>query len=156
MLHYSSFPAIVYNMVTKVRERCVSSSTSYFLVLIPWLVNPPLPTTSVISSWQRKVPSFLYHRKRFADLHVTVPHPLISSTTFQAAPQLWKLEIVRDRDHNCYTSRLILKHTFVMRVPAEFAGPCYFGGREDQFVLCAGKGTLGCVLTRTVMSSYLS
>ncbi|KAL4062342.1 hypothetical protein J3A83DRAFT_4110084 [Scleroderma citrinum] len=57
----------------------------------------------------------------------------------KAPPQLWKVEVVRDRDNNCYTSRLTPKHTFVLKVHVDFAGPCYFGGREDQFVLCAGK-----------------
>lgn len=57
----------------------------------------------------------------------------------KSPPQLWKLETVRDRDHNCYTSRLSLKHTYIRKAQFELAGPCYFGGRDDQFVLCAGK-----------------
>lgn len=57
----------------------------------------------------------------------------------KAPPQLWKVETVRDRDNNCLTSRLTLKHTFVLKVHVDFAGPCYFGGRDDQFVWCAGK-----------------
>lgn len=57
----------------------------------------------------------------------------------KSPPQLWKLEIVRDRDNNCYTSRLSLKHTYTRKAQFELAGPCYFGGRDDQFVLCAGK-----------------
>ena len=28
------------------------------------------------------------------------------------------------------------------KVPVDFAGPSYFGGRNDQLVLCAGKGQL--------------
>ncbi|KIJ59080.1 hypothetical protein HYDPIDRAFT_190627 [Hydnomerulius pinastri MD-312] len=62
----------------------------------------------------------------------------------QAAPQLWKLEVVKGRDRpsieNTCTSRLTLRHTFVLNVPVSIAGPCYFGGNEDQFVFCAGKG----------------
>ncbi|KAF8835950.1 WD40 repeat-like protein [Paxillus ammoniavirescens] len=59
----------------------------------------------------------------------------------KAAPQLWKLEIVRDRDRSEYaqTSRLSLKHTFVLKFPVDIAGPCHFGGKDDQFVLCAAK-----------------
>ncbi|KAF8141847.1 WD40-repeat-containing domain protein [Boletus edulis] len=59
----------------------------------------------------------------------------------KAAPQLWKLEIVRDRDRVEYaqTSRLNLKHTFALKGPVDIAGPCHFGGKDDQFVLCAGK-----------------
>ncbi|KAG9312798.1 WD40-repeat-containing domain protein [Chiua virens] len=59
----------------------------------------------------------------------------------RAAPQLWKLEIVRDRDRLQYaqTSRLSLKHTFALKGPVDIAGPCHFGGKDDQFVLCAGK-----------------
>ncbi|KAI6014913.1 hypothetical protein PISMIDRAFT_687935 [Pisolithus microcarpus 441] len=57
----------------------------------------------------------------------------------KSPPQLWKLEFVRDRDNNCYTSRLSLKHTYTRKAQFELAGPCYFGGRDDQFVLCAGK-----------------
>ena len=65
-----------------------------------------------------------------------------NSTSCQTAPQLWKLEIVRDRDRAEYaqTSRLNLKHTFALKGPVDIAGPCHFGGKDDQFVLCAGKG----------------
>ena len=65
-----------------------------------------------------------------------------NSISSQAAPQLWKLEIVRDRDRVEYaqTSRLNLKHTFALKGPVDIAGPCHFGGKDDQLVLCAGKG----------------
>lgn len=64
------------------------------------------------------------------------------SISSQAAPQLWKLEMVRDRDRAEYaqTSRLNLKHTFALKGAVDIAGPCHFGGKDDQFVLCAGKG----------------
>ena len=26
------------------------------------------------------------------------------------------------------------------KVPVDFAGPSYFGGQDDQLVICAGKG----------------
>ncbi|KAG1776406.1 hypothetical protein EV702DRAFT_1180007 [Suillus placidus] len=50
-----------------------------------------------------------------------------------AFPQLWKLEIVKDQ------AQLILRHTYMPKVPVDFAGPSYFGGKDDQFVLCTGK-----------------
>jgi hypothetical protein len=37
-------------------------------------------------------------------------------------------------------ARLTLRHTYMPKVPVDFAGPSYFGGKDDQLVLCAGKG----------------
>ncbi|OJA11366.1 hypothetical protein AZE42_05152 [Rhizopogon vesiculosus] len=51
----------------------------------------------------------------------------------KAPPQLWKLEMVKDQ------ARLTLRHTYMPKVPVDFAGPSYFGGKDDQLVLCAGK-----------------
>ncbi|KIM47068.1 hypothetical protein M413DRAFT_23353 [Hebeloma cylindrosporum] len=57
-----------------------------------------------------------------------------------APPQLWKLELVRDREANTViTSRLVLRHTYVPKVLVDFAGPSYFGGKNNELVLCAGK-----------------
>lgn len=39
-------------------------------------------------------------------------------------------------------ARLTLRHTYMPKVPVDFAGPSYFGGKDDQLVLCAGKGAL--------------
>ena len=60
----------------------------------------------------------------------------------KAPPQLWKLETVRDRTNETTNSivRLSLVHTYVPKSPVDFAGPSYFGGNDDQLVLCAGKG----------------
>ncbi|KAH7929049.1 WD40 repeat-like protein [Leucogyrophana mollusca] len=55
-------------------------------------------------------------------------------------PQLWKLELVKDRDHHTTNARLNLRHTYMPRGPVDFVGPSYFGGKDDQLVLCAGKG----------------
>ncbi|KAE9392118.1 WD40 repeat-like protein [Gymnopus androsaceus JB14] len=52
----------------------------------------------------------------------------------KAPPQLWKLETVRD------AARLTLRHTYMPKSPVDFAGPSYFGGKNDELVLCAGKG----------------
>ncbi|KIJ59077.1 hypothetical protein HYDPIDRAFT_118830, partial [Hydnomerulius pinastri MD-312] len=59
----------------------------------------------------------------------------------KAPPQLWELEIIRDRERSelAYTSRLSFKHTFAFKGRVRIVGPCHFGGKEDQFVLCAGK-----------------
>ncbi|KAI6012979.1 hypothetical protein EDC04DRAFT_2904814 [Pisolithus marmoratus] len=56
-----------------------------------------------------------------------------------APPQIWRLEIIKDRDRDCTTSRISLKHAFATKAPVESAGSCYFGGCDDQFVVCAGK-----------------
>ncbi|KAL5499109.1 hypothetical protein ACEPAH_1627 [Sanghuangporus vaninii] len=59
----------------------------------------------------------------------------------KAPPQLWKLETVRDRTNETTNSivRLSLVHTYMPKSPVDFAGPSYFGGNDDQLVLCAGK-----------------
>ncbi|TCD66908.1 hypothetical protein EIP91_000747 [Steccherinum ochraceum] len=51
-----------------------------------------------------------------------------------APPQLWKLELLKEG------SRLSLRHTYMPKVTVDFAGPSYFGGKNDQLILCAGKG----------------
>ncbi|KZV65333.1 WD40 repeat-like protein [Peniophora sp. CONT] len=73
------------------------------------------------------------------------------SYEFKAPPQLWKLEIIRQRMDvteaqadaaelpPVYTSRLSLLHTYMPKFQVDFAGPSYFGGKDDQLVLCAGK-----------------
>ncbi|KAF9444114.1 hypothetical protein P691DRAFT_787144 [Macrolepiota fuliginosa MF-IS2] len=57
----------------------------------------------------------------------------------KAAPQLWKLEIVKDRENGRESSRLTLRHTYMPKSAVDFAGPSYFGGRNHELVLCAGK-----------------
>jgi len=58
-----------------------------------------------------------------------------------AAPQLWKLELVKDRDDNTViTARLSLRHTYLPKVWVDFVGSSYFGGKNNELVLCAGKG----------------
>jgi WD repeat-containing protein 26 len=62
----------------------------------------------------------------------------------KAPPQLWKLELVKDRENSAIvTGRLSLRHTYMPKVPVDFAGPSYFGGKNDTLVLCAGKGSQG-------------
>lgn len=38
--------------------------------------------------------------------------------------------------------RLVLTTTYMPQTPVLWAGSSYFGGKEDQLVLCAGKGKL--------------
>ncbi|KIJ16615.1 hypothetical protein PAXINDRAFT_98453 [Paxillus involutus ATCC 200175] len=75
------------------------------------------------------------------DLAMAREAPAVLISLEKAAPQLWKLEIERDRDRSDYahTSRLSLKHTFALKFPVDIAGPCQFGGKDEQFVLCAAK-----------------
>ncbi|KIK82317.1 hypothetical protein PAXRUDRAFT_35593 [Paxillus rubicundulus Ve08.2h10] len=62
------------------------------------------------------------------------------SYEYKAPPQLWKLDVVKDRmDSTTTTARLSLRHTYMPTMPIDFAGHSYFGGKDDQLVLCAGK-----------------
>jgi hypothetical protein len=38
------------------------------------------------------------------------------------------------------TMSLSLRHTYIPKTAVDFAGPSSFGGRDDELVLCAGKG----------------
>ncbi|TFK38155.1 hypothetical protein BDQ12DRAFT_631389 [Crucibulum laeve] len=58
----------------------------------------------------------------------------------KAPPQLWKLDtVVKDREAHTSTVRLTLRHTYMPKTPVDFAGPSYFGGKNHELVLCAGK-----------------
>ncbi|KAG1850768.1 hypothetical protein C8R48DRAFT_778113 [Suillus tomentosus] len=59
-------------------------------------------------------------------------------------PQLWKMELVRDakgREQHSFAqvARLLLRHTYLPKAQVDIAGSSYFGDKEDQLVLCAGK-----------------
>ncbi|KAG6867651.1 hypothetical protein C0993_012706 [Termitomyces sp. T159_Od127] len=59
----------------------------------------------------------------------------------KAPPQLWKLELLKDKENpNSTKGRLTLRHTYMPKVRVDFAGPSYFGGKNNEMVLCAGKG----------------
>ncbi|KAF5311124.1 hypothetical protein D9619_008077 [Psilocybe cf. subviscida] len=67
-------------------------------------------------------------------------HIALVSYENKAPPQLWKLEFIKDKTTNAITtSRLILRHTYMPKVPVDFAGPSYFGGKNNELILCAGK-----------------
>ncbi|KIJ36922.1 hypothetical protein M422DRAFT_781979 [Sphaerobolus stellatus SS14] len=51
----------------------------------------------------------------------------------KAPPQLWRLDKVND------DIRLNLRHTYVPTADIDFVGTSYFGGKEDQLILCAAK-----------------
>lgn len=55
------------------------------------------------------------------------------------------MELVRDargrEQPYAQVARLLLRHTYLPKAQMDFAGSSYFGGKEDQLVLCAGKGT---------------
>ncbi|TFK48969.1 WD40 repeat-like protein [Heliocybe sulcata] len=57
----------------------------------------------------------------------------------KAPPQLWRLETVKSKDKDADVVRLQLRHTYMPKVQVDFAGPSYFGGKEDQLIFCAGK-----------------
>ncbi|KAH9048437.1 WD40-repeat-containing domain protein [Lactarius hengduanensis] len=59
----------------------------------------------------------------------------------KAAPQLWKLSLTSEWEKvdAPVTTRLLLRHTYVSKPPMESPGPSYFGGKDDELVLCAGK-----------------
>ncbi|KAH9048439.1 WD40 repeat-like protein [Lactarius hengduanensis] len=76
--------------------------------------------------------------------HITLArsgHFALVSCEFKAPPQLWKLEMMKDRNNPVApaASRLSLRHTYMPKSPVDFAGPSHFGGKDDQLVLCAGK-----------------
>ncbi|KAF7344472.1 Catabolite degradation [Mycena sanguinolenta] len=58
----------------------------------------------------------------------------------KAPPQLWRMEFVKDRENAALqVARLTLRHTYMPKRAVEFAGPSYFGGKDDELVLCASK-----------------
>ncbi|KAJ7640788.1 WD40 repeat-like protein [Mycena polygramma] len=58
----------------------------------------------------------------------------------KAPPQLWRMELLKDKvNPQLLVARLTLRHTYMPKKSVEFAGPSYFGGKNDELVLCAGK-----------------
>ncbi|TBU39880.1 WD40 repeat-like protein [Dichomitus squalens] len=67
-------------------------------------------------------------------------HVALVSYENKAPPQLWKLEPIKKHQQSANTEiRLSLRHTYMPKTQVDFAGPSYFGGKNDQLVLCAGK-----------------
>ncbi|PPQ66540.1 hypothetical protein CVT26_009513 [Gymnopilus dilepis] len=78
---------------------------------------------------------------RSISLALTSRNGLVALISYEskAPPQVWKLEFVRDRDTNLVSSRLSLRHTYMPRSRVEFSGPSYFGGKDNELVICSGK-----------------
>ncbi|GJE95705.1 WD40 repeat domain-containing protein [Phanerochaete sordida] len=51
----------------------------------------------------------------------------------RAPPQLWQLE------YSDEIARLQLRHTYMPKRPVDFSGPSYFGGKQDELVICTDK-----------------
>ncbi|KAM5543424.1 hypothetical protein V8D89_002675, partial [Ganoderma adspersum] len=67
-------------------------------------------------------------------------HVALVSYENKAPPQLWKLDPIKKNANSASLEmRLSLRHTYMPKAPVDFAGPSYFGGKNDQLVLCAGK-----------------
>ncbi|KAJ6595621.1 WD40 repeat-like protein [Mycena vulgaris] len=69
-------------------------------------------------------------------------HGLVALVSYEnkAPPQLWKMELIKDRENAALlVAKLTLRHTYMPKHVVEFAGPSYFGGKNDELVLCAGK-----------------
>ena len=70
---------------------------------------------------------------------------MVNYISTKAPPQLWKVDMVKKQTESPDTPpetvvRLSLRHTYMPKTPVEFAGPSYFGGKDDQLIVCAGKG----------------
>ena len=84
---------------------------------------------------------WLAMRTRYNLYGSSVGHWADFDTVNKAPPQLWRIEFVKDRTNEAnVTARLSLHQTYMPKMPVDFAGPSYFGGSNDQLVLCAGKG----------------
>ncbi|KIL61047.1 hypothetical protein M378DRAFT_199629 [Amanita muscaria Koide BX008] len=74
--------------------------------------------------------------------HVTLAstrHGLIALVSYDCtAPQVWMLESFH-RDGDQPVTRLTLKNTYLSKTPAQFTGPSYFGGKNNEVVLSADK-----------------
>jgi WD repeat-containing protein 26 len=58
--------------------------------------------------------------------------------------------MLKDRDSddpNDRDARLVLRHTYMPKRSVDFAGPSYFGGKNDELVICAGKGMDGTLVS---------
>ena len=79
----------------------------------------------------------------------------------KAPPQLWKVELVKKQTDSPETPpetavRLSLRHTYMPKAIVDFAGPSYFGGKEDQLIVCAGKGRPPLLLLRRFIDEFFT
>ncbi|KAL1720516.1 hypothetical protein EV715DRAFT_250205 [Schizophyllum commune] len=72
-------------------------------------------------------------------------HSLTALVSYEnkAPPQRWKMDLVKDMKdptQQAMIGRLSLVHTYMPKDSStDFAGQSYFGGKNDELVLCAGK-----------------
>ncbi|KIJ65300.1 hypothetical protein HYDPIDRAFT_28014 [Hydnomerulius pinastri MD-312] len=123
----------------------VTSDCKRLIGVGPSIFSPTGPQPSRHTRVEKRIIDENQGKTPFAndvrDISMSRKTPSVLISPEKAPPQLWKLETIRDRDRSelAYTSRLSLKHTFALKGPVDIAGPCHFGGKDDQFVLCAGK-----------------
>ncbi|CAE6502280.1 unnamed protein product [Rhizoctonia solani] len=76
----------------------------------------------------------LLQEVRYITLTEQGNHALVSYEN-KAPPQAWRIDkILREGKY-----RFVLVHTYFTKHPVDFAGPSYFGGVQDTFVLAASK-----------------
>lgn len=136
----------------KILEVTVTSDDKRILAIGPLLQSP----SGLLPSKSRQEKRLIVFNIETHQLECQVPmlsdvrditlvearkHELLALISYEnrAPPQLWKLEIVKDRESGRETSRLTLRHTYMPKSPVDFAGPSYFGGKNHELVLCAGK-----------------
>ncbi|KAF8548780.1 hypothetical protein OG21DRAFT_1515937 [Imleria badia] len=113
--------------------------------------NGPQPTRQTIV--EKRIIVYSMHTKRklsqtllfhdVLDLVISKRMSIVLVSFERAPPQLWKLKILRDKARtngdSSLTARLNLQHSFALDVPTSIASSCYFGGKDEQFVVCVGK-----------------
>ncbi|KAA1474488.1 hypothetical protein DENSPDRAFT_931692 [Dentipellis sp. KUC8613] len=88
---------------------------------------------------QRPVPVF--HQMRA----VMAPRSGLSAlVSFESqVPQLWRIDEIKPSPFSVTPSdqlaRPVLRHSFLPPTPTDWAGPAYFGGKDDELVICASK-----------------
>jgi WD40 repeat protein len=67
-------------------------------------------------------------------------HGVLISYENKGPPELWRLSKTQSTENtDDKEARLTLRHRFMPKVPVEFAGPSYFGGKDNSLVICAAK-----------------
>jgi len=79
----------------------------------------------------------------------------------KAPPQLWKVETVKKQTDSPDAppetiARLSLRHTYMPKASVDFAGPSYFGGKDDQLIVCAGKGQPSLPLLKWLIDKFFA
>lgn len=105
-----------------------------------WLGNSKTPVLSdvrnITIAWTGLVALVSYENK----VRLLFSTVILVWWDFQTPPQLWRMEKIKIDD--TATFKLTLHHAFMpdLEASADFAGPSYFGGKDDELVLCISKG----------------